>query len=196
MYKCQYCTITTNWISSLRIHEKRMHKRLFREKIEYHSKIDSKNDIVQSDNEYQGKSESKSEIKKMYTCEDCTFSTNWPTSLRRHEKLKHNPCENNQMCKCPSCTFVTSWLAKHEKFMQNPSLTEYDYNVNVTALKNSIKEELNVYQRKLELGREIKQIVQELNAPTASLDKEKMEALELFENHGQVKEIEAVEWRP
>ena len=67
MYKCQYCTFTTNWISSLRIHEKHMHKRLFREKIEYHSKIDdadSENEIVQSDNEYQGKSERKSGIKK------------------------------------------------------------------------------------------------------------------------------------
>ena len=57
----------------------------------------------------------------MYTCEDCTFSTNWPTSLRRHEKLKHNPCENNQMCKCPSCTFVTYWVRRHKKFMHNPS---------------------------------------------------------------------------
>ena len=70
---------------------------------------------------------------------------------------------------------------------------EYNSNVNVTALKNSIKGEVNEYQRKLELGREIKQIVQELNVPTASLSKEKMEALELFENRGQVKEIKAVE---
>ena len=31
---------------------------------------------------------------------------------------------------------------------------------------------------------------------TVCLFKEKMEALELFENRGQVKEIEAVEWRP
>ena len=68
--------------------------------------------------------------------------------------------------------------------------------MNVTALKNSIKGEVNEYRRKLELGREIKQIVQELNVPTASLSKEKMEALELFENCGQVKEIKAVEWRP
>ena len=52
------------------------------------------------------------------------------------------------------------------------------------------------YKMKLELGRQIKQIVHELNAPTASLDKGEMEALELFENHGQDKEIEAVEWRP
>ena len=36
----------------------------------------------------------------------------------------------------------------------------------------------------------------ELNIPTASLDRDKMKALALFENCGQVKEIKAVEWRP
>ena len=45
----------------------------------------------------------------------------------------------------------------------------------------------NEYQKKLELGGEIKQIVLELNVPIASLDKEKIDALQLFENHGQVK---------
>ena len=73
---------------------------------------------------------------------------------------------------------------------------EYNSNVNVVALKNKIVRGVIEYQRKLELGREIKEIVHELNAPTASLDKADMEALELFENRGQVKEIEAVEWRP
>ena len=68
--------------------------------------------------------------------------------------------------------------------------------MNVVALKNKIVRGVIEYQRKLELGREIKDIVQELNAPIASLDKADMEALELFENRGQVKEIEAVEWRP
>ena len=46
------------------------------------------------------------------------------------------------------------------------------------------------------MGREIKHIVLKLHATIACLDKEKMEALELFENRGQVKEIKAVEWRP
>ena len=73
---------------------------------------------------------------------------------------------------------------------------EYNSNVNVVALKNKIVWGVIEYQRKLELGREIKEIVHELNAPIASLDKADMEALELFENRGQVKEIEAVEWRP
>ena len=64
------------------------------------------------DNEYQGKS--KSEIQKMYTCEDCAFFTKWPTSLRRHEKLKHNPCENNEMSEYLSCTYR---VKRHKKFM-------------------------------------------------------------------------------
>ena len=36
---------------------------------------------------------------------------------------------------------------------------EYNSNVNVVALKNKIVRGVNEYQRKLELGREIKEIV-------------------------------------
>ena len=73
---------------------------------------------------------------------------------------------------------------------------EYNSNVNVTALENSMMNEVNEYRRKLELGRQIKEIALKKDMPTVCLSKEKMEALELFENWGQVKEIEAVEWRP
>ncbi len=73
---------------------------------------------------------------------------------------------------------------------------EYKSKLDVVALKNSIVSEINEYQRKLELGREVKRIVLELNAPTAGLSKEKMEALELFENRGQVKDVKLVELRP
>ena len=61
---------------------------------------------------------------------------------------------------------------------------EYDSTVDVVALKNKI---VNEYHRKLELGREIKKIVQELNVNIACLDEEYMTALELFENHEQIK---------
>ena len=64
--------------------------------------------------------------------------------------------------------------------------------MDVAALKNNIVWKANEYQRKLELGKQIKQIVQELNVTIASLDREKMEALELFENRGQVKEIKQI----
>ena len=77
--------------------------------------------------------------------------------------------------------------------MHKPLVTEkieYHSTIDVAALKNEI---VQCNQTKLELGREIKKIVQELNVPIASLDKEKIEALELFENHGQVKHGE---WRP
>ena len=68
--------------------------------------------------------------------------------------------------------------------------------VGEAALKNSIVSESNEFMRKLELGREVKQIVLELNAPTACLSKENMEALELFEKHEQVKNVKPVVWRP
>ena len=73
---------------------------------------------------------------------------------------------------------------------------EYHFKVDVVALKNKLVRDVNEYQRKLELGREIKKIVHELHIPTASMDRGEMEALELFENCGQLKEIKAVEWRP
>ena len=64
---------------------------------------------------------------------------------------------------------------------------EYNSNVNVTALENSMMNEENEYKRKLELGREIKAIALKRGMSTVCLSKEKMEALELFENRGQVK---------
>ena len=100
------------------------------------------------------------------------------------------------MYKCQDCPYSTIWssnLRKHEKAMHNPSVTEYHCTINVTALENSMMNELNEYQRKLELGREIKAIALKRDMPTACLSKEKIEALELFENHVQVKHDE---WRP
>ena len=73
---------------------------------------------------------------------------------------------------------------------------EYTSKLDVVALKNEIISEANEYERKLELGREVKQIVLELNVSTACLSKEKIEALELFNNRGQVKDVKPVEWRP
>ena len=73
---------------------------------------------------------------------------------------------------------------------------EYHSTVDEAALKNSIVSESNEYERKLELGRVIKKIVLELNVATAYLSKEKMEALVIFENRGQVKDVKPVEWRP
>ena len=91
-------------------------------------------------------------------------------------------------------------MKQHEKKPQSIDVVtekiEYHSKVDVTALENKIVRCVNEYNRKLELGREIKKIVHKLDAPTASLDREDLEALELFENRGRVKEIKAVEWRP
>ena len=62
--------------------------------------------------------------------------------------------------------------------------------VDVVDLENEI---VNEYHRKLDLGRKIKRIVEENNIPLQSLDKEKMDALKLFEEYIDVK---YVEWRP
>ena len=95
-----------------------------------------------------------------YKYRDCTYSTNRPYNLGRHEKAMHKQSELKEI--------------------------KYHSTVDVVALMNKIVRSANEYRRKLELGREIKQIVQKVNAPKACLDKENMEALELFENYGQV----------
>ena len=46
------------------------------------------------------------------------------------------------------------------------------------------------------MGRKVKEIVHELDAPTVCLSQDSQESLDLFENRGQVKAIKAVEWRP
>ena len=85
-------------------------------------------------------------------------------------------------------------MKQHEKKTYSIDLVkEYNSTVDVVDLENKIMRGANEYRRKLELGREIKQIVLKNNIPTASLDKDKIEALELFENRGHVK---TVEWRP
>ena len=135
----------------------------------------------------------------MYKCQDCTFVTNWLSNLRKHEKFMQNPSEIKKIYECQDCTYSTNWssnLRKHEKAMHNPLVTgtiEYHCTIDVAALKNEIVQGDNEYQNKLELGRQIKKIVQELNVPITSLDKEKMDALQLFDSHVQVKNDE---WRP
>ena len=177
-----------------------------------HSTLDTaalKNEIVMRGNEYQRKSESKSEIKKMYQCQDCNFATNWSSNLIKHERFQHNPSEIKQIYNCQDCAYSTIWLSnlrrhekfkhnpndlrKHEKAKHNPLVTEYHCTINVTAMKNEIMNAEDEYQKKLALGREIKKIVQELNVNIACLPMDMMEALQLFENHGQVKHDE---WRP
>ena len=46
-----------------------------------------------------------------------------------------------------------------------------------------------VFMRKLELGRELMRIITEENIMKACLSKENMEALELFEKHGQANDV-------
>ena len=73
---------------------------------------------------------------------------------------------------------------------------EYNSTIDDIALENKIMRCSNEYKRKLELGRKVKDILLKNDVATGCLEKGEMEALELFENRGQVKEIEAVEWRP
>ena len=93
-------------------------------------------------------------------------------------------------------------MKQHEKKQHQEEVTplqkevcekiEYNSKLDVVALKNEVISEINEYERKLELGRGIKEILLELNAPTACLSAEHREALVLFEKHGQANDVKPV----
>ena len=101
----------------------------------------------------------------------------------RHARTKHVEEQNEK--KTPQKEVTPLQKEVCEKI-------EYQSTLDMTALKNSIVGQINEYERKLELGRGIKEIVLELNAPTACLSAEHREALELFEKHGQANDVKPV----
>ena len=76
----------------------------------------------------------------MYKCQDCVYSTNRSSDLRRHEKVKHKPLSIDVVTgkieyhstvdvaacnryKCRDCAYSTNRsfnLRKHEKAMHKP----------------------------------------------------------------------------
>ena len=73
---------------------------------------------------------------------------------------------------------------------------DYQSTVDKVALRNILVNNSNEFMRKLELGREIKEIMIKRKLMKASLSEEHREALELFVKHGQDKDVKPVEWRP
>ena len=121
--------------------------------------------------------------------------------MDRHKKVNCRIC-----LKTMRSDNLKKHMKQHEKKPPQKEVTppqkevtekiEYQSTLDRVALENVIVGDINEYKRKLELGREVKLIVQELNEPTVGLRKEHAEALELFEKHGQVKDVKPVEWRP
>ena len=126
-------------------------------------------------------------ISKTYKCKFCNYSSDQSNNVIRHARTKHVEEQNEK--KTPQKEVTPLQKEVCEKM-------EYQSTLDMTALKNEVISEINEYERKLELGREVKRIVLKLNVPTACLSKENMEALQLFNNRGQVKDVKLVEWRP
>ena len=88
-------------------------------------------------------------------------------------------------------------MQKHEKKPHQEEVTEKDNStLDVVALRNIVVNNSNELMRKLELGRELMRIITEDNIMRASLSADHAEALELFQKHGQAKDVKPVEWRP
>ena len=127
------CLKTMNG-DNLTRHENPIHNPLVRGTIEYYSTVDVAN-------EYQRKLELAREIKQMYKCRDCAYSTKWSSDLRRHEKAVHKPSvTSSSEIKCRDCTYLTNQLCnlrRHENAVHNPSVTEiieYHSTIDVAAL--------------------------------------------------------------
>ncbi len=107
------------------------------------------------------------------------------------EGCEHEECGNS--CKSDMEDNMKSYMQKNgDLYLSVDEVTEkigYHSTLDVIALKNSIVCDINEYQRKLELGREVKRIVNELNTPKVGLRREFVEALEIFSKH------EYEEWR-
>ena len=139
--------------------------------------------------------------------------------MKKHEKKSNGieevgssgsgVCENagkHKQVGCKIClkTMRSDHLIRHMKTHEKKTngmdvvteKIEYNSKIDDFALENKIMNDANEYRRKLELGRKVKEIALKNDIPAASLSKDNKEALELFENRGQEKEIEAVEWRP
>ena len=143
-----------------------------------------------------------------HDCDQCDYKGTTRSSVQRHKNSVHNP-EGKDVFTCSQCVYTSNrkdsmkrHMKQHEKKTPQKEVTphqkevcekiEYQSTLDMTALKNSIVGQINEYERKLELGRGIKEIVLELNAPTACLSAEHREALELFEKHGQANDVKPV----
>ena len=53
-------------------------------------------------------------VQKMYKCQDCSYSTNWSSNLRRHEKFKHQKHELNEKLENYLESYVEKFYRKIE----------------------------------------------------------------------------------
>ena len=101
------------------------------------------------------------------------------------EGSKPEECGNS--CKSDMEDNMKSYMEKNgDLYLSFDEVTEkigYHSTLDVVALKNNILEDINEYQRKLELGREVKWIVNELNRAKVGLRRGFVEALEIFSKH-------------
>ena len=94
-HKCDYCDYKAKYYTNIQSHVKFAHKNA--EKLQCHLC------------EYQAKKQylldyhiSGMHDKAMLHCDQCSFSTNWRNSLKKHEDYKHNKKKSYQ---CESCVF-------------------------------------------------------------------------------------------
>ena len=135
---------------------------------------------------------------KKHKCMYCDYASDRAHDVKKHAERKHpenshtrievssGKNEEQQGVGMGDQLINTMGGLKEDKQTQCGGWVEgmednYDSELDVTDLENAILTNWNAFKRKLEMGKQIKRIVEEKKVPKVCLDKGQMQALKLHE---------------
>jgi len=130
---------------------------------------------------------------KKHKCIYCDYTSDQSHNVKRHVEKKHpknsstlvevGDSEKNGVGDQLINTMTGSTEDKHTQCGGGVEEMEdnYDSELDVVDLENAILTNWNAFKRKLEMGKQIKRIVEEKKVPKVCLDKGQMQALKLHE---------------
>ena len=116
----------------------------------------------------------------------CDYTSDRAYDVRRHVERKHPENTSTQIGVGAGKNEVEQGMEINDQLINTMrGLEEMDGNSNseldVAALETAIFSNWNAFKQKLEMGKEIKRIVEEKKVPKLCLNKEQMQALKLHE---------------
>ena len=116
----------------------------------------------------------------------CDYTSDRAYDVRRHVERKHPENTSTQIGVGAGKNEVEQGMEINDQLINTMrGLEEMDGNsiseLDVAALETAIFSNWNAFKQKLEMGKEIKRIVEEKKVPKLCLNKEQMQALKLHE---------------
>ena len=116
----------------------------------------------------------------------CDYTSDRAYDVRRHVERKHPENTSTQIGVGAGKNEVEQGMEINDQLINTMrGLEEMDGNsiseLDVAALETAIFSNWNAFKQKLEMGKEIKRIVEEKKVPKVCLNKEQMQALKLHE---------------